>query len=176
MIYFTADTHFYHDRVIKFSHRPFENLIEMHERLIKNWNDTVKHKDTIYIIGDFCFGNIHEIKKIRSILNGKIILIMGNHDRRNRIERVKHIFTEVCDYKEINYYKKRFILFHYPIMEWSGYFRKSIHLYGHVHNSDSSKLVDKIYKNNGIKNAFNVGVDVNNFKPVSIEEIISKST
>ena len=56
MIYFTADTHFGHENVIRFCGRPFSCAAEMDEALIANWNSRVKGNDIIYILGDMFFG------------------------------------------------------------------------------------------------------------------------
>jgi len=159
-IFFTADTHFYHKKVIEYCKRPFKDIEEMNEVLIENWNGVVKTKDTVYHLGDFSFGNRELIRKLRYRLRGKIILILGNHDIRGRIHKLEDLFTEITLYKELNINKKRFILFHYPILEWNHYFRGAFHLYGHTH------------KDMKLKNALNVGVDLHDYRPISLEEIL----
>jgi len=159
-IFFTADTHFYHKKIIEYCKRPFTDVEEMNEALIENWNSVVKRKDTVYHLGDFSFGNRELIRKLRHKLKGKIILILGNHDKRGRIHKLVDLFTEITYYKELNIDKKRFILFHYPILEWNHYFRGAFHLYGHTH------------KDMGLKNALNVGVDLHNYRPISLEEVL----
>lgn len=52
MIYFTADIHFGHARIIDYCDRPFNNADEMDRVLIKNWNSVVGSKDVVYILGD----------------------------------------------------------------------------------------------------------------------------
>ena len=49
MIYFTADTHFGHENVIRFCGRPYATDAEMDEALIENWNSRVKGNDTVLI-------------------------------------------------------------------------------------------------------------------------------
>ena len=61
--YFIADTHFNHKNILKYCNRPFSNVKEMNEKLIENWNNTVKKDDVVYMLGDFCMGNKEEIKK-----------------------------------------------------------------------------------------------------------------
>ena len=70
---------------------------------------------------------------------------------------------------EITYQNTKFVLFHYPILEWNGYGKGAIALHGHQHN----------HKNYNIENRkagilrYDVGVDANNMEPVSADEIIN---
>ena len=173
MIYFTADTHFSHAKIIELCGRPFSNVEQMNETLIKNWNSCVKSNDEIYVLGDFIFkGNGSDANNILKKLKGKKYLIKGNHDNfLNDSNFDKNNFRWVKDYFVLNYQKTKIILFHFPIFEWDGYFRDAIHLFGHVHNSGNNKNAYERFKQLG-QNAINVGVDVNNFYPISIEEII----
>jgi calcineurin-like phosphoesterase family protein len=147
----------------------------MNEALIKNWNSCVSNTDQIYILGDFMFrASSADVENIISRLNGKKYLIKGNHDKfvedrdfnRDNFEWIK-------DYHVLHYQKTKFVLFHYPIFEWDGYFGGSIHLYGHVHNSGNNIKEREKFKVLG-KRALNVGVDVNNFCPISIEKIVKE--
>ncbi len=78
--WFTSDTHFGHTNILQFEpyHRPFETIKEMNEYLIHRWNDCVRPDDTIYHLGDFCFGK-HNLA-LASRLQGKKRLVLGNHD------------------------------------------------------------------------------------------------
>lgn len=170
MIYFTSDNHFYHENIIKLSKRPFKNCDDMHSNLIKNWNDTVSNDDEVYIIGDFAYrGDALKVNHILEILNGKKYLVIGNHDKYLYHDEFNtNLYEWIKDYYILNYNKIKFVMFHYPILEWADYYKNSIHIYGHVHNSNSERL------NILGKKAYNVGVDVNNYRPVSIEDIIKK--
>jgi len=160
MIYFTADTHFGHNNVIKYCNRPFSDTTEMDEQLITNWNEVVKSNDTIYHLGDFGFCSREHMQHIFNRLNGKKHLILGNHDDN----RVKKLGWESVDYyKELKYNGLKFILFHYPIESWNGKHHRFLHLHGHIHDN----IVD-----NCEGTRYNVGVDVWNYRPVSIEEFI----
>jgi calcineurin-like phosphoesterase family protein len=75
----------------------------------------------------------------------------------------------VKDYHELAYKDARFILFHFPILEWAHYWRKSVHLYGHNHRP--RKPVSEYWD----KRAINVGVDVNGFYPISAEVIYERA-
>ena len=52
MLYFTSDLHFYHDNIIQLTSRPYQDVNEMNERLIANWNKKIRPKDEVYILGD----------------------------------------------------------------------------------------------------------------------------
>ena len=80
MRWFTADTHFYHEGVIKFCKRPYSNAAEMNEALIDNWNKRVKPRDHIYVLGDFSWNGVQKMKLITQRLNGYKHLVRGNHD------------------------------------------------------------------------------------------------
>ena len=81
----------------------------------------------------------------------------------------KYLFESISDYKQIDYMNTKFILFHYPILEWNHFFRGSIHLHGHQHNKPEYNL-ENLRK--GIKR-YDVGVDANNMTPISADEIIA---
>jgi calcineurin-like phosphoesterase family protein len=170
MIYFTSDLHFYHENVIKHANRPFSSMEEMNQVLINNWNKKVSTSDEIYILGDITMKGSTYTKGVLEQLNGRKYLIKGNHDRFADQETFdKGAFVWIKDYYELNYQNERFILFHYPIEEWNHFFRGSIHLHGHQHN-----LADYNYQNleRGLRR-FDVGVDVNNMSPVSIDDIVA---
>ena len=138
MIYFISDMHFSHSNVIRFSNRPFNNAEEMNEALIQNWNSVVQDNDTVYHLGDFAFDNENNILHFMSRLRGNINFIQGNHDQTliklfmsNIIKgnRLKYLHQ----YTKLRHENNRFILFHYPIENWDGKYRDSIHIHGHSH-------------------------------------------
>jgi calcineurin-like phosphoesterase family protein len=156
--------------------RPFENINEMNEALITNWNALVSKVDEIYILGDFLYkdSGIHANEFLKR-LKGKKYLIKGNHEKYLTSGNFDaSAFEWVKDYHVLNYKDARFILFHYPILEWQHYFKKSAHLYGHIHNNESNAR--KVYANlESPERAINVGVDVNNYYPVNAETIYARA-
>jgi calcineurin-like phosphoesterase family protein len=170
MIYFTSDLHFGHESIIKFCNRPFGSVEAMNKALINNWNTTVGYEDEIYILGDFT-NDIGKAKRYLPALNGKKYMIAGNHDKwLNTPEETNFYFEWVKEYAVINGKGFKWVLFHYPLAEWAGFYSGSIHLHGHVHNRQISKSW-----NNSIVRAFNVGVDVNDYKPISIDALIRRA-
>ena len=111
MIYFTSDTHFYHNNIVQLCDRPFRDYDEMHRTLVLNWNSMVRDTDEIYILGDFIHkGNGEEANKILKKLKGKKYLIRGNHDKYlEDIHFDQNLFIWVKDYYVLNYKKIKFI-------------------------------------------------------------------
>lgn len=129
-IYLVSDTHFNHENIIKYCNRPFKDIYEMNDTIIKNWNSLIKENDIVYHLGDFGFGTKEELKTIFDKLNGKKYLIMGNHDKRSGKKFYKELgFLEV--YKE--YQIGNILLTHYP-QEVLNLFN----FYGHIHDKEES--------------------------------------
>ena len=164
-IFFTSDTHFGHKNVISHSNRPFENAHHMNVTMTENWNRIVSPKDTVYHLGDFVWSGQDQFKSIVSKLNGNIKLVFGNHDKNARAinKQVGRQFGNVeflGDYHEVEIDGTLFVLMHYPLKCWDKMRYGSVHLFGHCHGN----LLDDptIF-------SYDVGVDVNDYKPISIE-------
>lgn len=169
MIYFTSDLHFFHSNVIEYSDRPFKDVEEMNIVLMSNWNETIGKDDEVYILGDLTMKGPVYANDVLGKLNGRKHLIRGNHDSfLSKKEFNKGLLISAQDYAEIAYGGARFILFHYPILEWSGFFRGSIHLHGHQHNKAQYNIDNREH---GIRR-FDVGVDANGMMPVSADSIL----
>lgn len=55
MIWFTSDTHFGHENVLKFTDRPWETIWQMNDAIVDSINGRVAVNDELYILGDFSF-------------------------------------------------------------------------------------------------------------------------
>jgi calcineurin-like phosphoesterase family protein len=145
--FYISDSHFGHANIIKFDNRPFDYLEQMHEILIKNWNDKVSNEDTVYILGDFCWQTEQEWIELLKQLNGKKVLILGNHDIKNPTSKLKKMFLDIKPYKEITDNGKRVIMSHYPIPMYRGAYNPNIYmLYGHVHNTREEDFMQNLKK------------------------------
>jgi len=80
MFFFTADEHHGHNNIIKHLERPFKNIKEMEEELIKRHNEVVTKRDTVIHSGDFCIRNKQYTQAIIKRLNGTHVFLKGNHD------------------------------------------------------------------------------------------------
>ena len=84
--YFTSDPHYYHEDIIKYCHRPFDNIQHQHEVLINNWNNKVPVDGKVVMAGDFALtGNIKYVTDVLAQLNGNIYWILGNHVLKNLV-------------------------------------------------------------------------------------------
>lgn len=170
MIFYLSDTHFGHYNIMRLSNRPFKTVEEMDKTIIKNWNSTVSENDTVYFLGDFSFKSGKTPEAYINKLNGHIHLITGNHDSKVvKNEKYRKLFESVQDVKTIKDGENTVVMCHYPMAEWDGYFRNTIHLYGHIHNNVGNRTYS-IMKS--IPNAYNVGADILGFAPRTLREII----
>ena len=154
--FFSADWHLGHANCIRFCNRPYRDVDEMDETIISNCNSVVTSKDTLYMIGDFCWKNP---KEYLHRLNCPVILIAGGHDYRWKEDF--HLFEDVYDAKTIEVQGQTIVLSHFCFRVWNKSHYNSWHLYGHNHG-----------KLEPIGKSWDVGIDANNWgPPLSCEQI-----
>ncbi len=158
-VLFTSDTHFWHPKVLKEGKRPFANVDEMTEALVKNWNEVVTHDDDVWHLGDFALGDQSRIPNVRYRLNGRIHLCWGNHDDRDLIE-AGGWFDSVQDVGRITVGDDFVFLSHYAHRVWELSHKGSYHFYGHSHGRAPA-----------IARSLDVGVDCWDFRPVTLAEV-----
>lgn len=167
MIYITADTHFSHANILKHCHRPFGSILEHDQILIDNWNTIVSPSDTVYHLGDFAWSRAKTAKAIFYQLNGKIVLVRGNHDKKVIKGDLLNLFQKVCDYETLTIQiagKELFVVMsHYPFETWDRSHYGSVHLHGHCHGNLKRKIPNRI----------DVGVDCWVYQPTSIYALVN---
>lgn len=168
MIYFISDLHIGHKGSLMWPNgaaRNFASIKEMNETIINNWNSIIKNDDIVYLLGDVAYKcSTSIIKQTLTLLKGKIILIKGNHDGNVlKVNQQIHRFESVYDRLILNIDNLIIVLDHYPNEEWFMKNKGSIHLHGHTHGSIQDKNI-------GIKR-YDVSVEVNNYTPISLEQI-----
>lgn len=152
MRYFISDLHFYHQNLNEqMDCRGFADGKEMNEYMIRQWNRRVGPKDEVVILGDLSVGKGKATNAIVEQLNGKLILLEGNHDRflgDKQFDRSR--FEWIGPYLELQDHKRKLVLCHYPILCYNGQYRKmrdgsdrTFMLYGHVHNTCDELLVNQ---------------------------------
>jgi calcineurin-like phosphoesterase family protein len=163
-LWFTADLHFNHAKVIGYSNRPFADLADMNQQLIRNWNHTVADTDTIYVLGDFAFSarDGQPIADIFAQLHGHKHLVTGNHDERNPAV-LKLTWESMALLRTIRHEGRRFECCHYPLETWRNAQHGNIHLHGHSHGTLRRQIAHR----------FDVGVDVASYFPIRAEQILA---
>lgn len=171
MIFYISDIHFGHSNVLELSGRPFIAIEEHDDFIIDVWNATISDNDDVYIIGDFAYRNKIGIEVYLKKLRGRKHLIIGNHDLQflNKANSAYEYFSSINQMTMIKDGEEHVVLCHYPMAEWSGYFRGWYHVHGHIHNAKNNPAF-KFLRNE--PKALNAGVDINNFKPVTLRELI----
>jgi calcineurin-like phosphoesterase family protein len=149
-VWFSSDYHFEHANIIKYCKRPFEDVNEMRREIICRHNEVVKKTDLVFCLGDISFN--HSLDHLHK-MNGTFIIIKGNHDDKN----VKKISPKEMI---LSYYKVRLLLVHKPLSIYGNF---DLNVCGHVH--EKWKYREDI-------NALNVGVDVWDFYPVPLDEVL----
>ena len=129
-VFFTADLHLGHRNIIGYCNRPFSDGGEMDAKIISSINETVGQNDILYIIGDFCHKGGTALSYRERIVCENVHIILGNHDEPTKFTTG---FSSVSDQKMILYINQKIFMCHYPMRSWSGSYRKSWMLYGHVH-------------------------------------------
>ena len=170
-IFFTSDTHFSHNNIIKYCDRPFADTEEMNETIIERWNSKIKPDNIVFHLGDFAFGTVAQWEEIRRRLNGHIHLIIGNHDIKNYSDsktRLMEIFDSVQFQALVEVGNSKIYLNHYPFLTFAGIYRKNPtwELFGHVHMKNECKGADSSRMQYCLPTQYDVGVDFNDYAPI----------
>lgn len=183
--FWTGDFHLGGNGISEYASRPFKNAEDMNKRLISNSNMRVKQEDTVVNVGDFASYGAEKGKEGLRIkpseylkqLNGKWIMIEGNHCENNRVKTdMKFMFTTIG--------KHKVFVSHYPtdslnnkiidVKFWDELVKFAVNntsfaLVGHVHDAWHWKIC-KDYGRDYLN--INVGVDVNRYMPISDDEVM----
>ena len=168
MIWFTADEHLGHRNIIKFCRRPFDNVDQMREALVLNFNSVVGKNDETWHVGDIAWRHVspEELFIYLSRLNGKHHFVEGNHDETAKEMHGK--FGKASPFVTWNQYVQvrrpgffpNVFCNHYAQRVWPDSHKGSYHVFGHTHNV----LPD-------FRRSHDVGVDANNYFPVSYAQL-----
>lgn len=162
--YLTADTHFGHATALKGCNRPYASTDEMDAALVDAWNKAVHPRDTVWHLGDFALGvDDRRVAEIWHSLNGQKKLVIGNHDVNKKGELLNSLgrlpWAEVTHQAEITHDGQRIQLSHYAGLTWNAEHHGAYQAFGHSHG----RLL-------GMPGSVDVGVDAQNYAPISVEE------
>lgn len=166
-LFFTSDTHLGHFNICKYCHRPFTSRSEMDQTLIKNWNAVVPEDGIVVHCGDFMLPHDNDVKeymRYMNKLNGRILLLRGNHDRIDLMTQNDKLIS-VQDKAIIEVDSIKIYAEHYPCAAFNG----DYHVYGHIHTLSDGVCYGMDAEALGAmkKTTYDVGVDQNGYKPVS---------
>lgn len=180
-VWYTSDSHFGHRAMIERAWRPqFTSVADMDECMITRWNEEVHPDDTVWHLGDFGLGGMMHFLQIVPKLHGTIHLITGNHDHpwpglRNSYKYQRAWldagFASIQQYMRRRISGQSVLLNHFPYdvdnrhgVLFRPYQPQDVGdwlIHGHVHGAWRIK-----------RKQINVGVDVNDFRPVDQDEIV----
>lgn len=171
MIWFTADEHHLHKNIIRHCNRPYSNADVMYRDIVRNVNDCLSSGDTLYHIGDWCWGRPERSGRFYEVMNKyrsdiDHVLILGNHDNLKPFNYIDIGFQSVHTSLTLDYHRIKIIMNHDPSIYQIIENQFDILICGHVHG-----LFDSL---SGKCISVNVGVDVRDFKPISIEEVLDR--
>lgn len=175
MIYYIADLHLGDQRIFDLCRRPFSSIEEMEKEIIRRWNAKIKPSDDVYLLGDLLSLNSTTSIKVLNELNGHKHFIVGNHDLPILdVLKDSGVFDSIVYLELIEDDGRKVCLSHYPMMDWIEFNHGSYHVYGHIHNktvNDGNEYaqIKEYYKD---KLAYNCGVDVIDFEPRTLNELI----
>lgn len=172
---FVSDTHFGHANIIQFKGddgkaiRPFATIEEHDELMVENWNRVVRPQDRVYHLGDVVMNR--RCLPIMERLNGKKVLIKGNHDIFPLKDYVKY-FEDIRAYKVFP--NHGIICSHIPVhpREVSGRWKLNVH--GHLHQNIVETRVFEMPYNVPDTRYMNICVEHTNYTPVTLEEITAR--
>lgn len=182
--FITSDHHFGHNAILTFEPKrlkddgtQFKDIKEHDQYLINKWNSIVSPEDTVYYLGDFAYKcNMNYAQYCFWSLNGKKILICGNHD--NKIaKKFKDSWNEIYELFRIDVIKsngvlQHVLLSHRPFLTWEN---NCWHFHGHTHGKIehlNNEIVIPDYHSIRIRK--NIGIDTNNGYPYKLEDLIKK--
>ena len=179
-IWFTADIHWLHPKIVTICNRP--TTIEKHDEwLLARINSVVGKNDYFYILGDVSMGNREKTEKLLARMHGHKILIQGNHDKSIESSTMFKERVQIKDFTfdSPSYPNVHLVLCHYPMRSWNRAVHGSGMLFGHVHGRLRPGFFKRLlYKLRILKQSktFDVGVDANDYLPLNLVQVLDKLT
>lgn len=157
-IWFTADTHLGHARIIDYCNRPFKSAEHQDAEIIKRFASVIRPGDVLYHLGDVSWSSYNLDSFFNAINTKEVHLIYGNHDKP---KVAKHPYIRSYnELKRINIDSISITLCHYAMRRWSNCDHGAFQLYGHSHG-----------KLPGEGRQMDVGVDTHDYYPYEWSEV-----
>ena len=194
MRFFTADLHLGDKAIARW--RGFGDDVGAHdEAVLAGLVGRLSVDDELWLLGDICKARVEDVQRLREAIPcERVNVVVGNHDSRSK-------FVTCGGFKKVEYYDQigrvrtdgyKFVMSHYPMLDWDRAFHGAYMLHGHIHSLPTSEPLPgerpapRAGREGGMgmrgyneHNAelfirrFDVGVDANGYRPVSAEEVIA---
>ena len=156
-----SDTHFFLENIGRYCDRPDS----WQETIIENWNRLIQPEEIVFHIGDLALSKKEYLEGLVPLLNGKLYLMRGNHDRRSNGYYQRLEITLVPDPYRMDHPSGWTLIFsHRPIVPLE---TGVLNLHGHIHNSVAPEL--------GARHV-NLCVEVRDYHPWRPGEILTPYT
>lgn len=167
-IFFISDTHFFHSNILKFKDRDgqiirnFQDVTDMNETMVANWNAMVRPQDKVYHLGDVAVGveKASDFTGLMGRLNGHKRLMLGNHDHIHHPAYREFEKIELWTGGKFKQYG--FVACHIPLRP-DQMRHGEFNVHGHIHQN---KMNDPRY--------INVCVEHTDYTPVPMEDVIAQ--
>lgn len=153
-----SDTHFFHANIGRYCDRP----AGWQETIIENWNQFIQSDEIVFHVGDLALGKRENLEGLAPLLNGRLYLLRGNHDRRGKAFYRQLGITLVPDLYCVNHPSGlRLVFSHRPIVPLEP---GILNLHGHIHNNPAPELGER---------HVNLCVEVRAYRPWRLGEILA---
>lgn len=162
--YVTADLHFGHKRMAE-HWRVYPSIGDkspvevMTQDLIEEWNDLIRPRDEIYVLGDFSFLNRSRTEEVFKMLNGRKYLVRGNHDGSSV---TRQAWEDQWDFRRLKVNGQSIYMMHYPMLTWPNAHRGTFHIHGHSHGNLQGPQSTRM----------DVGIDATKKIAISVDEVV----
>lgn len=154
-IRYISDLHFSHRNILRYDNRPWQNVDDMNQDMIRLWNTTVQDDDLVYILGDVVWSNKYQDwENILTQLTGHKFIVKGNHDKTEILNELKkNGYIDGWSHQEVVHDpgtngKARYVVLNHSPMPFfvNMHHDNTYHLYGHVHISFDYQVIKHVRK------------------------------
>jgi len=182
----TSDYHLFHKNIIKYSNRPFKNVLEMNEEIRDRHNKVFEKDAIVFNLGDALLiprrdgksndtDYTRQAESLLSTFNGNVYYLPGNHENHmDLIRRHWRIMPQLYEVRiedeDTETLRQSIVMCHYALRTWNKAHHGAWHVYGHSHGglmNDNGEMM----QDNPHTLSMDVGVDSNDYYPFLYEDI-----
>ena len=193
MRFFTSDHHPGDKTIARW--RGFGDDVSAHDAFVASGLASLSADDELWLLGDLCKANLDGVRALRELIPcERTHVVIGNHDSRSRFVTCG-LFDSVDYYDQVGKVARegyKVVMSHYPMLEWDRARHGSYMFHGHIHSLPRGGYPGEVppcprgvdeggfgisgynewNREHGIRR-YDVGVDANGYRPISINEILA---